>query len=179
LTRRSSAPNAAKVGGRSTSSSKVARASSVRPSINRLATERNGTSSAAQGLRRVGLGVAQQLPRDAGGFLHACHHFDPRVVQAVAQPRPQITGIAAGLEHGLEQRHADLGHARLDPGRDLPLRLEGDLQEVLEVPAQVAPAPLREREGERRGDRLADDLRAGQLDLDPVLVRPDRRLRKA
>ena len=94
-------------------------------------------SLGAQSQRRVGLGVADQLPGDGRGLLHSGDDFDAGLVQAGPQLGPQLTGVVVGVKHGPEKLCPDLGHALLDAGSDGGRRVEWVLQKVFQVPAQV------------------------------------------
>lgn len=127
----------------------------------------------AQRERHIGRGVAEQFPRDPGGFADACHDLDPRVGEAVPQRGPQVAGIVLGVEDGLEEPRADLCDAALHPRRDRGRGLVRVLEKILKIPAQVLLVLVRELELKVHVGGLPGQAVALEFDANPVPVRPD------
>ncbi len=114
--------------------------------------------------RLVGAGVAQQLPGQ-GRVARVGRHLHPGLVQAGAHPGPQVGRLAG--EDRPEQRRSQLAQPRLRRRRQPGGGVEGELEVVLQVPAQLLPVGGVDGEDEP-ARRPLDDAAVVQRDIDGV-----------
>ena len=74
----------------------------------------------------------------ARGLADGDDDLDSRVVEPIAQSGPEVASVVAGVEDGVEEFRAELGHAGLDGGGDGGGGVLWTLKVVFELPADVA-----------------------------------------
>ena len=128
-----------------------------------------GERGGAERQRDVGVRVADQLPGDGRGPFDRGDDLNVGVVKLFSQLGPHVASFV-GVKHLVEQVPADLGNPLLDAGRDFRGGVLGELQVVLQVPAQVGLDLVVEGETERLRGRLPRRLLHLEFQVDAIVV---------